>query len=471
MRKMFVALFATMCVGLSAGDSLPTLIKRFERGSWGYQELTVDLGSHYSEEYRNYNFPSLDTSDPNEYDDSADESIYDMQYYGYDVSFRYDRQKESERTCYDFMFQPSYDWSSREYEYREYTSNDGHTEKTGDETVKKHFLRVRQSLNSQHYFNDDYYVAFNTAFDGSRQDKKNYYIDGDTYEKEVKDLDIMAYLGLGRGRLRDVTNVVRAKWMADRLRYYHNIELNDEQILLLAQYLDKQTAYTNILDWYRDASDATFWRDVMDDLGLQLTYDQFLDMTREARSGTLLNRKQGLRYEIDCFYKYAYYDYKSCQESFGEYTNKEETEKPSYGLYGSVGYWNNVSVQSQISFSLPVRYSITSSKSTVESTIAGQYEKDEETMDFTLLSAVPSASYLLQLTDRIGLEVTTSVGYYMFEKDVEYSYLSFDEYVKITAYLNESTRLVGTSGYTEVNYFDDDAIENGGRQYDYWYLV
>ncbi len=462
---MFIALLAMMCLNLIAGDNLPSLIKRFERGKWGYHELNVDLDGQYSLSNQNSNFPALETTDSEIYGYKNDSSIYERESYGYGFGFRYDRELESEGTCYDLMLNPSFSWSRNEQEYSQYINDSGDTEVYNNSYNRDYYLRVRQSLASQHYVRDDYYVAMNTYIDGYlNDDKKN--DDYSNSKTETKDLEASISVGFGHGRLHDVTNVVRAKWMADRLTDLHNIKLTDEQILQLAQYLDSKTAYVNALDFYNNAYETTFWRDVMDGLGLQLSYDQFLDMTREARSGTLMRRYQGLRYELDGFYEYGYYHYERTYNSSYESKKKLISESPCYGLSGSVNYWDNTSTRSQINVTFPVKYSISHVKNTDEDIDYDEHDKTEETTDFTVLSITPGASYLYQITDRLACELQANIGYYLFDKDVDYSYLDYELGTEVTNYLSDSMLLVFAARYTRTDYFDDDAIEDGGRQSD-----
>ncbi len=469
MRKMFVVLLVAMCMGLAAGDSLPTLIKRFERGDWGYQELNVALNSRYHRSNSNSNYPYLDTENPNDDGFEAERNINRSSRYEYQFGTQYYRQQESENICYRYSLGPSFEWSRRTSESWQYVNDEGNTKKTSDTKDRTYYIGARQDFDSEIYFDDIHFFAVGADAYGSINNQRYEFEDGDTQESERKRLEVDLELGAGRGRLRDVTNVVRAKWMADRLADRHDIELSDEQILLLAQYLDKQTAYTNVFDWYGNASEATFWRDVMNDLGLQLTYDQFLDMTREARSGTMLHRKQGYNYKLGVLGEYELYGNETSRTSnsvspFYARTS-DETEATAYGLYADAGYWFNFSVRDQLGVTLPVRYSLGKSDETIERT---EVETEKETTDFTLFSVVPEASYLYQLTDRIGCEVSASAGYYLFGKDIDYSYMLYDVDARVTSYLSASIWLVLDASYIRGDYFDDDAIENGGNQFETW---
>ncbi len=468
MRISIISIIVLACVQLSASSSLPTLIQRFERGDWGYQEIEVNLGSMYEQANNNYNYPEPNTNYPSNNGFVSDESIRETTDYGYNASFGYNRVRESEKTCYDFSIKPRFMWTRSNWEYRNYTDENGNTALDHENYERMDELGADIEFDSQQYIADDFFLSADTELSGYSSNYKSQDDSGDINEISGGYMDIDMRLGVGYGRVHDVTNLVRAKRMAGLLSNRHGIELSDEQILLLAQYLDSQTAYTSVFDWFDNASDSSFWRDAMSALGLQLTYDQFLDMTREAREGTLLRRRQGYSYEFGILLGHEQSEReKKFSDSYSRDKENFESEMIRRGFYGEIGYWINTSVRDQISFSFPVSLTLSNYESTRESDDNPKYDYD---FDFILLSITPGIAYLIQVTDRIGCELQANAQFHVFDRDVKYSYLSYDFGAELTSYLSESTRLVFNAGYERTNYYDHEAIENGGRVHDRWLM-
>ena len=468
-----LALLLLLATPILASSNLPTLIQRYQRGDWGYQRLSLIFGGSFDGYSYDYNYPYLNVTTPDSIP-SGQQGARESSSYGLNGGLHYIQTRESENVCYRFVVSPNGSWNKGKTESEDYiTLMDGEEKRTYDYTHRRYYTISSLSGDYRLYWKDELHWVAGLDARCMMEIYTNDYKDNERKdENDYMDYDAVLKLGLGYGRTRDVTNVVRARWMADQLLRRHNIALSDEQILRLAQMLDSELAYNSTFSFWNNASESTFWRDVMTELNLHLTYDQFLDMTQEARTGTLLNRQQGRIYEFGFLGKYSYYESNQrtvyYEEPYSESERNQVDDYNSFGVYARFDSWTNLSTHTQLSFSTPIECLFCTSEETYEriDTYSEVDDKVVYTNEYSLLTLSPEIEYLYQITDELGCTIESGVAFYSFSGDVDYSYLRCALSSNLTYYIDPSTQLKLSAKYSRLDFFSDEAVNDGGKQQD-----
>ena len=468
MRRWIIVLCLLSLASLACAtdDNLVRLIRAFERANWGYQELDVDIVSQFSDNYRDYRYPSassvfLET-------DLLDSDTYDNDALSCDADVTYHQHAEGEQRYLDWSLNPSFSWVESETKRSSYDGSEVDFANSNESSSTSFGCYLQ--LDYRSYMIHDRYLAVDMA--GSYYLRNRDYESGDDDYSRKNEQDYHRYsinprVGIGNGRMRDVTNVVRAQRMSDRLMKISGTNLTDEQILTLAQYLDRQPAYQAMFDFdytpdnkstssFDDnASDYHFWQDTLTQLGLEnLTYDQFLYITQEARQNTLLKRQQGRLIEFGITGTWS-----NRTDEYTEYSDTQtiEQDAASFGLYGQYETARNLSTCQQIRFTLPVEL------------LFERYEMTEKETDYgtllevvnkaTVFSVSPEAEFLYQITDRLGLEYSAMWALSNFTPEEDNAPDPTLTNLRLGCdgayFFSDSVRLVLSATYNKVNCYED----------------
>ncbi|MCD4829667.1 MAG: hypothetical protein K8R90_09605 [Candidatus Cloacimonetes bacterium] len=481
-QAMVVGILLSVIVTLGTVESdLERLIEMYESGDWGYEELELDIGSVLSVDRTDRRY--VTTSD-----DAGYPVVEKLERFGGNFELLYTRHQESEQHYLDMQINPSFSLDKSNIEkddhyiffenyygygfFEEYLRN-----YTGSIEINKIY---RKYTSGDRFFS----LAFDGGFDISGV-KKRTNISYQEYDNAEINVPITLNLGGGTGRMRDVTNVVRAWRLAERLQEQNGTQLTDEQILTLARYLDRQPAYSAAFDWKNNAGDYHFWQDALSAIGLeQLNYDEFLYISQEAREGTILRRQQGLLIDFGVI---------------GDlHLNTQEYDPEAYIVIGN-DYYETNSID-QFSIAGGIFFSIESAKNTSSSeqkrvTVLAQvlmgktttrYDLDDYADELkytdgtTTFSLEPGIEYLNQVSDRFGvtlsasaLMLTQTTTSEMDDNDSntsDHMLLGLDVGCQGTYFLGPVTMLVLDAGYNRLEYFNSDMEADSNKARDNWLI-
>lgn len=215
------------------------LIYNYRLPNWGYKRIYLDFNGGFGGSLRKADTQSNDNDDFN---------FYIRPYYlGYYESENIISTIQSNLTTY-------YNYSEQDRQSSIDTS----------ESEYSHFdLDFNINGNMHKYFTTEWFLNLNSknSYD-YRESDDNYFRINNGQESKSKDLDITRefrhslHLGLGYGRIRNVTPVFRALRFNDRLKNLDgNKKLDREDIGELAEFLTRRSVYSQI----HDRSDKYFY--------------------------------------------------------------------------------------------------------------------------------------------------------------------------------------------------------------------
>ncbi|GEM_PF-3295388 len=460
---MLVLLIFAVLVPLAATDRLAELIMAYELEKWGYLEMEWNLGSMYD------NSKSKEIESPTDVYSSSDRLL------SHSLDIEMHRHTESEQRYSDITVHPTGSWS-KNISHSKYMDS---SYLYGTDTRTYRAASVIGFKNREYRPGSDVFFASNLqsfiGWYGNKRVNHTNYSDED-YRTEcnnnsVYNMDNELGLGLGIGRMREVTNVVRAQRMAQRLQSINGTVLTDEQILRLARWLEKQTAYRAAYNRSDNASDYYFWQSALSDIGLEdINFDQFLYFTQEARGGTILARNEGMLFEMGAIGAIGggkdndAYKYVNGENKHDDFSSTKVITTGG-GFYLNFESARNVSGTSQITFTVPLELLFLHSEVTQTGDDDEYYYRGETTSDtdYTEFLFQPGMEYLVQVTDRLG--VTWHLAFLVhskaWESDITDRYTGLTSGCECTYYLGNNVRLVWQGYYERLDYHNDDVLDNG----------
>ena len=213
----------------------------------------------------------------------------------------------------------------------------------------------RRYLRHNNFFDFNAIGAIQRYAEDSKTERKD--VDVKTFNENRNINDIQLGIGYGIGRLRNVTPVIQALRIRERLSALNkNIELTNQDIERLAQHLAKVSGYHRIFDRY----DKYFWRDLADIANMSelSAFEQFyirdalLERIGQRYHGWIISAGLNFHHtrnsDIDVHHTS---DLANDMSDDGGHisTDFRYTKSNSFGPYASLRWANNFTLRHQLS--------------------------------------------------------------------------------------------------------------------------
>jgi len=321
---MFLSLASISVSQTSIGFKNPENTKPlldYRLPTWGYRTLSADIGYRGDKNYSDYRHQNSDYS-----------SLY------FSLNSNYACYRESEKNILQLGL----------YFYGHFNREAG--EDINEQTDHKHNIlekrfnsNYRVHLGINHYITPNSFLAFATSSDG-------YYWEQDTETRNTtaglevgyardgalnRDYEADGRIGYGIGRVRNVTPVLRALRLNERLAALQKERaLNPDEITEMAQTLARRSGYLSVYE----RSSKYFWPDVLKPLATQGALSPFdIFYLTEILSENIGARYEGWDASAGIDYQYQWQD-------------QVEYRIKTLGLFLKTRYFHNLSLSQQISF-------------------------------------------------------------------------------------------------------------------------
>ena len=301
--------------------------------------------------------------------------------------------------------------------------------------VDRYAINLRLSSNYYNYFsNNNSFYSLNSEINfqmiDSREDNKD--LDREKYYEGQKLQNYRFGIGLGWGKIRDVTSVVSAIRLQERMKHLNilNSDLSEATIYNLAEHFSKYLYYNQVHERY----DKYFWGDLesilsKDGISLEGINQYAGSYLREVQGELRFLRKEGFETGIN-----INFDYSNNYNSEWDVTHKiHEQFEILANVYAAFSHQLNL--YSQVSASL----SLSGGPSVIENSSVKQR--------YTISA---KGGYGYELTDRLVLSVLNEL------------LIEFENMNKQRKYLNNDLNL-------SLNYFmEDNLAMNLSYVWRYW---
>jgi len=337
---------------------------------------------------------------------------------------------ESEQRTFELLVTPVFD-----YDRRTLDRDEGNASR--EEELRTVTSAIGVDLEWNEYVQDDFFLTARTSNRAAYVHRSSVIDEPTVPEDDVADLGVAyrssARLGIGFGRVRDVTPVIRALRVRERLQALGRDDMmGREAVQAAAQAFARRPGYTAIYD----RPDKYFWNDLFSEIGdetdglapgevfyvaeaLQEPVGRRLE-GGEVRAGVTLNYDNELERT----------------EDNGVLTRRDRDIESAYGLFASGEYFTNLGLRQQVGIVLDARYTrpteddrITDSASRVtldatwlydvadrfrlDSRVNARYARTQRAEPFDITESAIGVS--VQTDARVFVEnrlaVTTGVGY------------------------------------------------------------
>ncbi len=199
------------------------------------------------------------------------------------------------------------------------------------------------------YFSDLFSIKtsalISAVYTNDRSDDKDE-INGDSNELyESTRLQGTVFLGFGIGRIYNVTPVIRALRINERMKEMGKQELSSEEIEDVAFLISREDDY----DFYFQRPDKFFWRDISGKTHGKLDNMTVLEYEymKESMLENIGHRYEGIAFDAGLsLYRYTKRDYERSDSLF----SNDRTENFRFGPSINFDYYNNLTTSLQIGF-------------------------------------------------------------------------------------------------------------------------
>jgi hypothetical protein len=337
---------------------------------------------------------------------------------------------ESERRTFELLVTPVFD-----YDRRTLDRDEGNASR--EEELRTVTSAIGVELEWNEYVQGDFFLTARTSNRAAYVHRSSVIDEPTVPEDDVADLGVAyrssARLGIGFGRVRDVTPVIRALRVRERLKALGRDEvMGREAVQAAAQAFARRPGYTAIYD----RPDKYFWNDLFSEIG---------DGTDGLAPGEVFYVAEALQEpvgrrleggEVRAGVTLAYDNELERTEDNGVLTRRNRDIESAYGLFASGEYFTNLGLRQQVGVVLDARYSrpteddrVTDSASRVtldatwlydvadrfrlDSRVNARYARTQRTEPFDITESAIGVS--VQTDARVFVEnrlaVTAGVGY------------------------------------------------------------
>ena len=378
------------------------LIKEYKLPSWGYSISSVAFSGRS-------NFLRRETAYKRIRED-----------YSLNISPDYTRTFESDNNSYAFNIVVN-----THFGY----SKDQDEEHEIDEIARSYELFPRIHGNYNFYIKDDFFMNFSLT---SQLSYREINASPDDQDRIQRRMNSTSFLGIGFGRIRDVSPIFRALRLRERVEALNKgMTLSENQIKELA---DKFAQYHQFASVY-NRHEKYFWKEISPILGNEfsaLNISENLYLTEVMQEH--ITRRQGNEILLGINLWHSYINERD------DNIIKELYLGPSI----SFNYYNNVNLKYQIVVSSTLSY--------------GKYFTEDSTEDSNLIFDF-SNSHLFEVTDRIrwNSNVVFNYNYYWYE-DIDGYKFNVKLSTSIDYYIEDNFSLYCQIS-SELKYVDKDLYE------------
>ncbi|HHP7238550.1 hypothetical protein [Longibacter sp.] len=349
---LFFTLIPATAVGQETGDDPPTSppgyatpsdvtdITRYRLPTWSYTNLWLNVSSSGSRSTR-----STDLQDPLQIDREQTRSSLA-------TSFRPEAETfyESEQRTFELRVTPVFDYDRR-------TQDEEAGNASREEDVRTVTSAIGVDLEWNEYVQENFFLAARTSNQAAYLNRSTTINEPLSPEDDVQNLGVVyasrARLGVGFGRVRDVTPVVRALRVRERLRALGREEvMGADAVQAAAQAFARRPGYTAIYD----RPDKYFWNDLFSGIGN--TADGLAPgevfFVAEALQEPVARRLEGGEVRVGLTLDYE--NELDRTEDNGILSQRSRTIDSAYGVFASGEYFTNLGLRQQIGFVLDGQY-------------------------------------------------------------------------------------------------------------------
>ena len=365
MRKILLTILLITAVGFLFCDSygIPadklSFMKDYRLGNWDYFNLDADFG---------LNGNIINTNERSNH--------FDI-----DLGFNGEYYSESDNTVFDLSYSENH---SFEHEYREdtYQENDFRIGSTAVFDLK-HYLAGNLFAD----FDSETYSSYSNVW----RDKD----DSHSELREVSSVTCTAFMGIGWGRVRDISPIIRALRINERMSYLKpEYSLTDQEIKDVSGVVARN--YSNVFT----RSSLPYWEDIAAGTNGKLdglsVYEY--EYVKEALLEDISQRYQG--YDISLGARI----YRRFYKSYYEELNSSTYEYDRFNVAPEVNFrfYNNFSTSLMAGFTQSISYHFDD--------IISNYDQE-------LLQAETNLIFIYNLTDRLMLTDNVEFIYYKHYKN------------------------------------------------------